>query len=216
MADIEAQETSAVLTSFGGAYIGWMNVSWPLARLTATGENLSISAVLIGSYTFSPDELNCLKPYSWFPFLGRGIQVIHTNPTYPRQMVFWCPGSPERLIEKIHALGFRPSAPSAAIPKRDGIPFRWAFIIAVVAIWNTLCILDGFVPGQAPMEFGFFFTIGLAMLFLTFVAVARSKAVQTLALKPGRSVSEIKPLLNVMQLICGFFFIASLAIKLAG
>ena len=57
--------------------------------------------------------------------------------------------------------------------------------------------------------------LALLMLFLTSLVAARSKAFQALILKPGRSVSEIRPMLNLVQLISGVMLIAFAAQYLA-
>ena len=203
------------MNSTGGARIGWVNATWPFARLTASAQELSLSGSLLGTYTFSSGDVTSLKPYGWLPVLGRGVQIIHTNPTYPAEIIFWCIGSPERLIQQIHALGFQPRAPSTAFPKRDGIPIRLSFIVAVVIIWNALCVLDGFVPWKESKGPGFYGLLALLMLFLTSLAAVRSEAFQALILKPGRSVLEIRPMLNLVQLISGVMLIAFAAQYLA-
>jgi hypothetical protein len=206
---------SVVVTSTGGARIGWINATWPFARLSANAQNLSLSVLILGTYTFSPKDVASLKPYGWLPIFARGVQVIHANPTYPPKIIFWCFGSPERLIQRIVDLGFRPSAPITAIPKREGFAFRWSFIIAVVAIWNALFILDAFVLKQSQKGLGVLSMLAVAMLFLTSVAVARSEAFQALALKPGRMVSEVRSLLNLVQLVSGVMVLALAAQYLA-
>lgn len=206
---------SVVLKATGGARIGWMNATWPFARLTASAQELSLSVFLLGSYTFSISDVDSFKPYGWLPVFGRGVQIIHTNASYPAKMIFWCFGSPERLIQQIHALGFQPCAPSTTIPKRDGIPLRWSFIVAVVIVWNALLILDGFVPWKEPKGPGVYTLLGLLLLFLTSVAAARSEAFQVLVLKPGRSVSEIRSILYLVQLVSVVMLIAFAAQYLA-
>jgi hypothetical protein len=205
---------SVVLKSTGGAQIGWMNATWPLARLTASAHQLSLSGLLLGTYAFSPSDVANLKPYGWLPILGRGIQIIHTNANYPPKIIFWCLG-PERLIRRINALGFQPRAPLTAVPKRNGIPFRWSFLIAVLVVWNALFLLDDFVPWKEPRGPGIYTLLALLILFVTSVAAARSEAFQVLVLKPGRSVTEIRPVLNLVQLISGVMLIAFAAQYLA-
>jgi len=63
---------------------------------------------------------------------------------------------------------------------------------------------------------GFYTLLALLMLFLTSLVAARSEAFQALILKPGRSVSEIRPVLNLVQLISGVMLIAFAAQNLAG
>lgn len=135
------------------------------------------------------------------------MRVIHTNPSYPEKIVFWCFGSPVRLIQQIHELGFRPRASSASVPRRDGIPLRWSFIIALVVVWNALFILDGFVPWKEPKGPGVYTLLALALLFLTAVALARSSEFQSLVLKPGRSVSEIRPMVLLVQFVSAVLLI---------
>jgi hypothetical protein len=75
-----------------------------------SASSLSISAALIGSYSFSPDQVVAFKPYGWIPIFGRGILIVHTRPDYPARVFvsnFW---TPDRLIETIHRAGFVPRA----------------------------------------------------------------------------------------------------------
>jgi hypothetical protein len=206
---------SVVLKSTGGARIGWMNATWPFARLTASAHQLSLSGLLIGTYAFSSTEVADLKPYGSLPLFGRGVQIIHTRDDYPAKMIFWCL-APERLIRNIQALGFRPQAPMAAVPKKDGIPFRWSVLVAMLVLWNALFVLDGFVPWRQPKGPGIFVLIALLMLFVASVAAARSERFQALVLKPGRSVAEIRPVLTLVQFISGVGLFAFAAQHLAG
>ncbi len=94
----------------GGARIGWVNATWPFAKLSASAQQLSVSGSLIGRYNFSPDQVAALEPYGSISVLGTGVRIVHTVQSYPEKIIFWCFGSPKRLIERITNLGFRPSA----------------------------------------------------------------------------------------------------------
>jgi hypothetical protein len=154
--------------------------------------------------------------------VGLGTVASISNPPaergsagYPAKIVFWCL-APERLIRNIEALGFRPQAPMAAVPKKDGVPFRWSFLIAMLVLWNALFVLDGFVPWKQPKEPGMFVFLALLMLFVASAAAAHSQQFQALVLKPGRSVAGIRPALNLVQLIGGAGLLAFAAQRLAG
>jgi len=41
----------------GGARIGMLHASWPFATLTVTNERLDLNASLIGTYSFTADQL---------------------------------------------------------------------------------------------------------------------------------------------------------------
>jgi hypothetical protein len=102
---------TAQLEAKGGAQVGRVRASWPFARLTASAQELSLSAALLGSFRFSPDQVVALEARASFLFLGSGLRIVHTVHGYPEKIEFWPLGSAKRLIEKITALGFQPRAP---------------------------------------------------------------------------------------------------------
>jgi hypothetical protein len=191
----------------GGARAGWVNVSGPLAKLTVSPERLVLTAPLLGHYELSPGEVAALEPYGWLPLLGRGLRLIHTRADYPERLIFWCFGSPERLANRIHAAGFLEAASSAMIVRRAGIAVRPAALITVVAAWNALFFLDGFLPWNAPRKPGPFVLLALALAFGGASAVKHSAAVQQLVLKPGRAVGEIRGFLSLLQFVTGVMLV---------
>jgi len=198
---------SAVISATGGAKVGWVSATWPLARLRASAQTLSLGGLLLGTYTFTPDQVASLEPCR--SLLGSGIRIVHTNPSYPEEIVFW--SFSRRLIHQVQAVGFRPRAKLTSVPERNGIPMRWSFIIAWLVLWNALILVDQSVLGKASRGFGVFSLLAMAMLFLTSVGVSRSSQFQSLALKPGRSASEIRPLLLLLQFIGAVGLVVMLA-----
>jgi hypothetical protein len=200
----------------GGARIGWVNASWPFARLSVSSNSLTVAVGMLGTYAFAPAQVVALEPYGVVPLVGRGVQVIHGHPNYPAKVVFWSFGDPERLIAKIRGTGFVPSCPSAAATSREGIPLRWSAILVALVVWNTLFLLGGFVPWRAPKFPGPLVPAALALAFLSAYALPRSTFLQSLVLKEGRSIEEIRALLSLIQLVCGLLFVVFLIVFAVG
>src|SRR5437588_3506105 len=120
-------------TETGGAQIGWVNATWPLARITAQRDRLTITARVLGTYTFGPEQIHSVERYVLVPFLAWGIRVRHHVSEYPQRIIFWCLGSPETVLRGIRDSGFVPAA-SGPGPVRRGIPVRWSVIIASVVL----------------------------------------------------------------------------------
>jgi hypothetical protein len=92
----------------GGMRVGWRRASWPLATLSVSASNLSLSGILIGSYSFSPDQVVALEPYGWIPLFGRGIRIVHSRTDYPAKVLFSNFSTPAQLLESIQRAGFVP------------------------------------------------------------------------------------------------------------
>ena len=202
----------------GGASVGWINVSWPLAELSATAEQLRLSVYSIGRYTFTPDQIVRLETCGSIPILHRGIRLLHARPDYTRKIIFWCFQSPERLIDEIRRVGFVPTAPAATIPQRSGIAVRWTFLFTAILLWNLLFILDGFVPwSDTPPRFpGFSVFLALALVFCAAVVIPKSSMLQSFVLKPGRSVTEIQHILSLLGFVSGMMLAVLVLILLIG
>lgn len=195
------------VTATGGIRIGWFNASWPFARLQVTAQLLTISCGIFGSYAFKPDEVVGIEPYGSIPVISNGIRIVHTNATFPETIIFWCMGSRKRLIQKITDLGFEPRGARSAMPSRDGIAFRWSFVVLLIVAWNALFILDGFVPWNQPKGPGPGVLAALALFCLTSLGLIYSSPVQALALKPGRSAGEVGPLVRFLLIMSSIGFV---------
>jgi hypothetical protein len=95
----------ADLSVTGGARVGLMNASWPLARLTAGGDRLTVSVFLLGTYEFTARQIVSLEPRGSIPVLNRGIRLKHNRPDYPERIEFWALGNRDRLLDRIRAAG---------------------------------------------------------------------------------------------------------------
>ena len=190
----------------GGARIGWVNASWPLARLSVTEKELSLKVSLFGIYKFTPEQVVRLEPHGSIPLISSGIQVVHNKADSPQTLIFWCVGSRDRLLEEIRRSGFKPSGKAAAVPLQTGMPWRWSFIVAAVLLLNALFLADRFIVkvqhGTGPLS-----VAAMAIIFATSIGLMRSEFVQSLALKPGRSAEEILPMARLLTMISGFMLV---------
>ena len=195
------------ISSRGGARIGWMNATWPFAVLTARQAKLDLNATLLGKYSFTPDQVISLEKYGSIPILGSGIRIHHNIADYSKKIVFWCFGSPQKLIKRIEDTGFLPSAQPDSLPPERGMPIRWQVIIAIIVLWNFLFLLDMFSPSGSKQEPGAFSLLAVFLLFLGSIGIWRIRTLQNIILKPGRSPNEIKPWLYLLAFISGIMSI---------
>jgi len=88
-------------TTRGGARIGWINFSWPLARLSATHDKLIIW-VMFDAYTFAPNDVYAIERYKGY--ISEGIRIRHNVASYPEKIIFW--SNPEKALSSIWDSGF--------------------------------------------------------------------------------------------------------------
>ena len=122
----------------GGAQIGWVNASWPLARPSATCDRLAITARVLGNYYFTPQQVSAVERYALNPFLAWGVRIRHQVPDYPRRIIFWCLCEPKVILQGIRDAGFAPKGSPSSDARGGGIPVRWSAIIGAIAVW-TFC-----------------------------------------------------------------------------
>ncbi len=201
----------------GGARVGGVNATWPMATLTASAEGLRLSVWLLGNFVFTPDMVVSITRYSKIPVLGWGIRIQHRVPEYPEWLVFWCFGNPDKLLAGIREAGFVPgqAAGSAAsgpgpvpAPARRGLPVRWQALVAAVVVWNGLFLMmDAILHDRRLFTAGPMSTsmavLPLGVTFFTCLALLRWPAFQRGVLKPGRHVGEIRPFLHLLLLVTG-------------
>jgi hypothetical protein len=64
----------------GGARIGWINASWPLAELSVTPRSLVIRVWPLGTYTFTPEQIVRVEPYGSIPVSIAGSESFTRVP----------------------------------------------------------------------------------------------------------------------------------------
>jgi hypothetical protein len=189
------------ITATGGARVGWINATWPFARLTISATHLQLAS--LGTYDFTPQQVVSLERYGSIPVLGNGIRISHNRPDYPPKIIFWTLGSPTKLLEKIAETGFSPSALPGSAPERSGFPVRWSAIAIALILWNGLFFLDDNGSASSRHELGLGAFIAILLAFFLSWAVRASEWLQGLVLREGHSVGEIKSFLLLLQLVSG-------------
>jgi hypothetical protein len=199
----------------GGARIGWVNATWPLATLEVRSGRLLVSGFVIGSYAFEPSEIRALEPLRGSWLTGRGIQIFHARADLPDEFVFWTFSDPDALISRIRASGFVAAGTVSVDRRPRGIPLRWSAVLGFVAGWNLLFWTD-WLQNTHPSRPGLFTLIALAIVLALSIALPRSDRLQALTLKEGRSVLEVQPFTNLMGFVSGALLLIILATLLIG
>jgi hypothetical protein len=196
----------------GGSMVGWVNASWPLARLTASPQILKLST--LGKYEFSPQQVVSFEPYGSIPVLARGIRIVHNRPDYPRSIVFWCMASRDKVLKRMDEAGFRPAGEALFPPRPGGLPIRLSVIISFIVLWNALFFLDD--PWHRPPTPGPFSMLAIFLAFVFCLGVHRSSSLQAVVLTKGHSVGEIKSLLILIQVVAAFLLVIFSILWLSG
>lgn len=184
----------------GGSRVGWVNASWPLARLTARAHELKLSA--LGSYELSDQDVVSLEPYGSIPLLASGIRINHNRVDYPEKIIFWCMGSRDCILDDIRSVGFRPKGKAVARP--SGFAIRWSVAILAVVIWNVLFFADNsFRLSAGPHQPGPLTVLAMLAVFTVSSALPYSPGLQRAVLQTGHSIGEIKSFLRLLQIISG-------------
>jgi hypothetical protein len=183
----------------GGARIGWVNSTWPFARLTSAADRLTIAS--LGRYEFSREQVVSIERYNTIPFLGGGIRINHNRSDYPEKVIFWCVGDREKTIAQIRQSGFQ--AKGKAGVRAAGFPIRVSVLVILAVLWNAFFMLDSALSSEQWRGSGPFVLVALLMLLGFATAVQASTRLQHLVLREGHYVGEITALLRLLQVVCG-------------
>jgi hypothetical protein len=199
----------------GGARIGFVNATWPLAKLVASPPGLRLTCAL-DTYDFLSSEVVSLERYGSIPVFYNGVRIAHARPDYPSKIIFWCFGSPDELITRIRETGFMPSAPASSEIQSRGVPFRWIAVLAFIFVWNGLFFLINAAPHGSMNKPGTFALAPLLFAFLIAWGTKRSVKLQRIILKDARSVNEIKSFLSLIQTVSAFLLVEFVVLLFTG
>ena len=191
----------------GGARVGWINWTWPFAKLSADFQKLRLKIRLDGEYIFEPGQVISLKKYGVLPVIATGIQINHSRLDYPEKIIFWYLGNPMKLIKSIETTGFVPSCDPSSVPIRPkGFPLKWSFIIFFLVVWNLLFIVDM----QNGRELGIYAFLALIFAFVLSISILKVKILQNLILRKGHQITEISHFIILVAGISGLMSVITI------
>ena len=94
------------LTITGGARIGQINTTLPLATLHVTKSQLSLNSSIDGDLIFKAEDIISIEPFFAIPKLIHGIKINHCLSEYNNDIIFYTFKNPNELIKKIIKIGF--------------------------------------------------------------------------------------------------------------
>ena len=92
---------TSTFAQIGGARIGFINATWPLARLSADRDAIALRCLF--KFIFPRDRITGLSRYRGF--ISTGLQIEHNVPRYPGFMLFWT-FSFDALKAELESLGY--------------------------------------------------------------------------------------------------------------
>lgn len=183
----------------GGSRIGWVNASWPLAKLSLSADRLVISG--LGKVEFTPSQVVSFERYGSIPLLASGIRVNHNRSDCPEKVIFWCMGNREKVFSVIAQSGFHPAGQASS--RIEGFPIRWSVVIMFVVLWNVLFLLDRPFGADRAQFLGPFSLIALLLVFGFVTTLQKSAQLQQIVMRSGHQVGEIRPFLLLLQIVSG-------------
>ncbi len=95
-----------VLEITGGSKVGWVKESSPNAKLRVTKDHLQISAPVVGTISFTRDDIVSIEPYGFIPIFAKGIKIRHRVANYRSKVIFYTQTDPKIVVDQIRQLGF--------------------------------------------------------------------------------------------------------------
>ena len=205
----------------GGARIGGVNATWPLATLIVEEDKLELNASLLGNLVFSPEDVISLELNS--SVFSNGLVIKHKIGEYSKKVLFWNIGSSEKLISRIKQTGFldkgsiNPSVLAEIRRKQEqgGYPFKKlpGYIVFGIYVISGLTILL-----DSPFEFqgklitisDYAFLIQSGMGIILSLSILLLEPMRDWLLKEGREIKDIKSIVLFILLVSGLIFSVSI------
>jgi hypothetical protein len=131
----------------GGANIGAVNATWPMATLEVSDTSLLLKVKLVGTYEFRREDVVSLEPHGFVPVIGKGVRIVHRKPDYSSKVIFWATEKPELLIQRIREAGFVPGAPAGSVAEGRSSGVRPVLLVlAVMSVLSALFAALGSAP----------------------------------------------------------------------
>lgn len=202
------------ISIIGGGNIGNVRLSGPFMKLIVSKDKLELRASIMGRYVFLPSDIISITPGGG---VSGGVRINHFVEQYNKEIVFRSLGSD--VIARIASTGFldnrEPASPQLIAEvemarQSTGFAIKKPVAIAFVVIWNLFFLYDqrgllsggGIVIGGIGVRLALGFVIAFTLLTL-FV-----EPFQSLVLKPGRDVKDLRFFLFFLLFICCVLFFA--------
>ena len=213
----------------GGAKIGMLRASFPLATLKVNKDKLQLKAAIIGNLVFQPKDIISIEPFKQIPIIGQGIRITHRVANYSQKVIFWTFQNPDEVLKQIKETGFLDNIQTELSSsdleiiekqKQGSFPVKLAVAIGAVILWNLLFAIDliGFAnSGGDGMPFGIGAFSAIGVLFGSAVLALVSSDFRNIILKEGREVEDIKSGVYLVIAISGLLLLSlGIAITVIG
>lgn len=172
-----------------------------MATLIVNDERLSLRAGFAGQHLFYPENVVSIEVGSHMRWGTGALRIFHTLSSCPSPILFLV-SEPSMVVQKIVQTGFQAQGSPIKLQVRNerGFPFHWYSIAVPLLWWNWFLFLAG--KANPPFFYGAALFGGLAFVY----ALWFSKTIQEIALKPGRSIKEVLPVVRLMAGLLTFFF----------
>ena len=187
----------------GGARVGWIRATWPLAVLRVTEEFVELISVL-GRRRFAPEEVVAIEPVSWFPLVAWGVSIKHLRSDTPEQIIFWSIRPPASVVRAIERAGF--VATGSAVPvdrsQDEQLVVRPQLLGAAVLIIALILAVDRLlIPSVMPGQPSYAAVVLLALLFGASLLVRRNGRFRRFAMNAPDGPPRYRELLNLLTAI---------------
>jgi hypothetical protein len=197
----------ALLKQIGGAQIGWVRATWPLASIEVSPELIKLKS--LGTFIFTPAEVISVEAETAF-----GIRIHHTKAKYPEEVYFASIGGRTALLKAISTAGFSIGKPKAL--KSRGFPLRIPTVVVFALTWNLLFLLDiRSMQVTQQRGLGVFALTAMGLTFALATILPFSPQLQAVFMRKNRDIGEVLNMLRLLQIVSGIMFLGSLLSQLA-
>jgi hypothetical protein len=168
----------------------------PFSKLSVSPDKLTLST-FFDSYTFGPQDVVGFEPGIQL-FRGEGFRIRHCVGHYPEYIVFRGLADPRQIIRCIEATGFSAAGTLDSVtraPTKYGSPWRpWVFLLPFLPLVGVLVAME-----FSNSNFNLLIKVLKTSVSIVCIsgivlplATLRSKVLQRLFLKSGRSILEVR------------------------
>jgi len=172
-----------------------------MATLIINEDRLSLRAGFAGQHLFYPEDVVSVEAGSQQRWGAKPLLITHTISSCLSPILFFV-SEPMSLVQEISQIGFQAKGSPSQLRVRNerGGPVYWYAIAVPVLWWNYFIVLAK--SSNSQFFFGAALLGGLAFVYGLWL----SKTIQEIALKPGRSIREVLP---VVRLLAGLLILFS-------